>query len=68
MSVGQAEKMEIIRLVEESDLSVRRTLEQLGIHGLPSTTGTSGTLMRAMMVWLTVNRMPDGSGTSYLRR
>jgi predicted DNA-binding protein (UPF0251 family) len=26
------EKMEVIRLVEGSDLSVRRTLEQLGIH------------------------------------
>lgn len=32
MRVGPAEKMEIIRMVEESDLSVRRTLDQLGIH------------------------------------
>ena len=32
MRVGPAEKMEIIRLVEESDLSVRSTLEHLGIH------------------------------------
>ncbi len=32
MRVGSAEKMEIIRMVEESDLSVRRTLEQLGVN------------------------------------
>ena len=32
MRIGQAEKMEIIRMVEESDLSARRTLEHLGIH------------------------------------
>ena len=32
MRIGPAEKMEIIRMVEESDLSARRTLEHLGIH------------------------------------
>ena len=32
MRVSQIEKMEIIRMVEESELSVRRTLDQLGIH------------------------------------
>ena len=32
MRVSQSEKMEIIRTVEESELSVRRTLEQLGIN------------------------------------
>ena len=32
MRVAQAEKMEIIRLLEESDLSVRLTLEHLRIH------------------------------------
>jgi putative transposase len=32
MRVSQSEKMEIIRTVEESELSARRTLEQLGIN------------------------------------
>ena len=32
MRVSQAEKMEIIRTVEQSELSVRRTLEELGIN------------------------------------
>ncbi len=32
MRYGQAEKMEIIRMVEESELSVRRTLEELDIN------------------------------------
>ena len=32
MRVGPAEKMEIIRLVEASDLSARSTLEHLGVH------------------------------------
>ncbi len=32
MRVSQAEKMEIIRIVEQSELSVRRTLEELNIN------------------------------------
>ena len=32
MRYGQAEKMEIIRLVEGSPLSVRQTLSELGIN------------------------------------
>ena len=32
MRYGQAEKMEIIRTVEESELSVKRTLEELGVN------------------------------------
>jgi len=32
MRYTQAEKMETIRLVEESALSVRRTLQELGIN------------------------------------
>ena len=32
MRLSPAEKMEAIRMVEESDLSMRRTLDQLGIH------------------------------------
>jgi len=32
MRVSQAEKMEIIRTVEESELPVKRTLEGLGIN------------------------------------
>ena len=32
MRLSAAEKMEVIQLVEGSDLSARRTLEHLGIH------------------------------------
>jgi len=32
MRYSQAEKMEIIRLVESSEVSVRRTLKELGIN------------------------------------
>jgi transposase InsO family protein len=32
MKYSQSEKMEIIRMVEESSLSVRRTLDKIGIH------------------------------------
>jgi len=32
MRVSQSEKMEIIRTVEQSELSVRRTLEELGVN------------------------------------
>jgi putative transposase len=32
MRYSQAEKMEIIRLVEESQLSARRTLEELDVN------------------------------------
>ena len=32
MRYTQAEKMEVIRFVEESALSIRRTLQELGIH------------------------------------
>lgn len=35
MRYTQAEKMEVIRLVEASDLSIRQTLGELGVH--PST-------------------------------
>ena len=40
MRYAAAEKLEIIRLVEQSSLSVRRTLTQLGIRGPPSIAGT----------------------------
>ena len=33
MRLTAAEKHEIIRLVEGADLSVRRTLRELGVHG-----------------------------------
>ena len=32
MRHSQAEKMEVIRIVEDSELSVRRTLRELGIN------------------------------------
>ena len=32
MRYSSSEKMEIIRIVEDSELSVRQTLKELGIH------------------------------------
>jgi len=39
MRYSPSEKLEIIRIVEDSDLSVRQTLKELGIHAVPFTTG-----------------------------
>jgi hypothetical protein len=43
MRYPAAEKLEIIRLVEQSPLPVRHTLAKLGIPGRPFTAGTTGT-------------------------
>ena len=43
MRYPAAEKLEIIRLVEQSPLPVRHTLAKLASHGRPSTAGTTGT-------------------------
>ena len=43
MRYAAAEKLEIIRLVEQSALPVRHTLAKLGIPGRLSTAGTIGT-------------------------
>jgi hypothetical protein len=40
MRYPASEKLEIIRLVEQTPLPVRRTLEKLGIPEPPSTGGT----------------------------
>ena len=32
MKYSQSEKMEIIRMVEDSSLSIRQTLDKIGIH------------------------------------
>jgi putative transposase len=42
MRYAAAEKLEIIRLVEQSSLPMRRTLVQLGISRATSTAGISG--------------------------
>ena len=56
MRYPAAEKLEIIRLVEQSPLSVRRTLAQLGIPRSPSTPGTSAIWRAAPGPW---NKLPD---------
>jgi transposase-like protein len=50
MRFSQAEKMEIIRLVQDSELSVKRTLEELDVPVHRSTVGTSVTRKTAMML------------------
>ena len=42
MRYSSSEKMEIIRIVEDSELSIRQTLKELGIHVVLSITGIAG--------------------------
>jgi hypothetical protein len=64
MRYPASEKLEIIRVVEESALPVRRTLERLAFRAPPSTAGTICTKLEALddrhpkpdRVW---NRIPD---------
>jgi transposase-like protein len=51
MRYGSAEKLEIIRLVEQSSLSVRRTLAQLGIPRSTFYAGTSAIWRAAPGPW-----------------
>ena len=44
MRYPASEKLEIIRLVEQSSLPVRRTLTKLGIPRQPFTAGTTDTV------------------------
>jgi transposase-like protein len=48
MRYSQAEKVEIIRLVETSALPVKRTLEELDVPAAASAGGTNATKQKAM--------------------
>ena len=45
------EKMEIIHLVEHSDLSIKKTLAELDVPVAPSTVGTIGIRKTVLMIW-----------------
>ena len=65
MRYPASEKLEIIRLVEQSPLPVRRTLEKLGIPRRPSTAGTIGTRAAGRRPWTIARRGRIGSGTAF---
>lgn len=67
MRYSQAEKMEIIRLVEDSELPVKHTLDELDVApGAPSTGGI-GDMKRKAMKGFPVGLLPEGSGTGFQR-
>ncbi len=51
MRFTQAEKYQIIRLVETSEIGVNRTLKEIGLHKIPSTTGTLSIWKKAWRGW-----------------
>jgi hypothetical protein len=56
MRYPASEKLEIIRLVEQSHLSARHTLQKIGIPLRPSIAGMTDSLPAAPMRWSTTNR------------
>lgn len=68
MRYSQAEKMEIIRLVEDSELPVKHTLDELDVApGAPSTGGIGDMKRKAMKGFPAGRLMPEGSGTGFRR-
>jgi transposase-like protein len=65
MRYPATEKLEIIRLVEQSDLSVRLTLEHLGIPRSTSTSGTIAIRNVASMALKINHRRRQRSGTGF---
>ena len=59
MRYSASEKFEIIELVEQSSLSIRRTLAPIGIPNRRSTTGTAVIRRAGSKLWRTAS--PDRS-------
>src|SRR4051812_33164676 len=68
MRYPASEKAEIIRLVEQSHLPVRRTLEKLGIPRATFYAGTIFTEPAGLRLWATVRPGRGASGTASPRR
>ena len=63
MRRSQAEKIEIIHLVEHSELSISKTLEELDVPRSTFYRWYRDTRMKVSMGWLISNPAPDNSGT-----
>ena len=63
MRYPASEKLEIIRLVEQSHLPVRRTLEELGIPRATFTTGMMFIDPAGRKPWKIAGHGPNGCGT-----
>ena len=68
MSLSAAEKLEVIRLVEESELPVKRTLAELGVSRSSFYRWYRQYLDDGLRVWSQPADHPGDSGTSYRRR
>ena len=64
MRYPASEKIEIIRIVEQSPLSARRTLDQSGCHGRRSIAGTISIRRAGRKPWRIGHRRLAGSGTA----
>jgi hypothetical protein len=63
MRYPAAEKLEIIRLVEQSHLPTRQTLDKLGIPAAPLPAGMPAISMAGLRRWKTALRRRAGCGT-----
>ena len=61
MSLSASEKVEVIRMVEESDLPIRRTLGELGISRSSSIVGINAIRKAVRMPFRVIPAPPDGS-------
>jgi hypothetical protein len=64
MRYPATEKLEVIRLVEQSHLPVRRTLEKLGIHAPHSIVGMISIEQMGRRPWKIAAHGPTGCGTA----
>ncbi len=67
MRYPASEKLEIIQLVEQSHLPVRRTLDKLGIPRPTFYRWYDGINQAAPRPWRIAVRIPAGSGTASLK-
>ena len=65
MRLSASEKLEIIRLVEQSHLPARRTLQMLGIQPSTSIAGMTGSDRVGLKLSKTSRRSLIGSGTAF---
>ena len=66
--MGALKKLEVLRAVESSGLSIKGALERLGIRRAPTIVGAEDFEMTEHEAWW-INRLSgDGAGTRYFRR
>jgi len=65
MRFTQSEKMEIIKIVQQSELGKNRSLKELGIKKSTSISGMAEIRVRGLMDWHQENELLTVWGTEY---